>query len=192
MAGREPGRGQERRRHVRLATEDESELHGMYAVGLVRALAELHDPTTIPLLIDYAGWAGYAGDALVEFGDVAVPALIATVRAGRNDVGQVGSAISILAELLEANGAGTIALADDHRRAVVELAEELLGPKLTAGHSWGLARLALATRRADLRAQLEELATSREAWIRHGVTNPYSIELAQGIIRIQLSKSLKQ
>ena len=80
---READRMLDERRHVQLATEDESELHGMYAVGLVRALAELHDPTTIPLLIDSAGWAGYAGDALVEFGDVAVSALIATVRAQR-------------------------------------------------------------------------------------------------------------
>jgi len=184
----------ERRHPERLASVDESEVHGMYAAGLVRALGELHDPTAIPTLIDYSGSTRYARDALIEFGDVAVPALIATVRAGRDDVGQVGGAISILGRLLEANGAGATGLADDHRRALVELAEELLGPKFTAnGYDWVIARLALATGRADLRAQVEELATSREAWIRRGIdVSSFSLVDAQRSLRILLDKSPKR
>ena len=70
--------------------ETERELSSAYAAGLVRVLGESRDPAYIPLLIEYAGLVGYAAEALIHFGDLAVPEMIRVVKEGRNDLRQSG------------------------------------------------------------------------------------------------------
>jgi hypothetical protein len=178
------------RRHEQVS-DDERELNSAYAAGLVRALGESKDPTIIPTLIAYAGFVSYASDALVTFGDVAVPAMILTVQGSEDDLSQREGVTVALGDILGASGSSTIHLSDVNRQRMIVLADELLKEKFTPNNIVGITVLALATGRPDFREQLEELAKSRESWNRRGVVDSFMIQLGQSIIQAELRKSPK-
>ena len=84
-----------------------------------------------------------------------------------------------------------VPISDEHRREIFMLAQDLLGSRFTSGNIVGITLLGLATDRADLREQLERLATDEQAWTDRGVVSPFSINLGQRIIQNQLKKSPK-
>lgn len=163
-------------------SHDERDLNTAYAAGLVRALGEWRDPTTIELLIEYAGFVSFAGDALETFGEVAVPRLIETIEGSRSDLRQRNGATAVLGRLLISSGNTSYPLSNGSRERIVGLAGELMGKRFTFGNIVGTTTLALASGRADLRDELEKLATTQEAWITRGVVDTFQINFGQRIV----------
>ena len=173
-----------------VVSDAQRELNSAYTAGLVRALGESRNPALIPLLIDYAGSGRYAIDALVRFGDLAVPAMLRIGRGTRDDLGQIGGVTMALGYMLRGPVPGAIApVSDGSRRQIEDFAQELLATKLTFNNVIGVSIIALATGRSDLREELERLATDSDAWVRRGLIDPDLIKGSQDAIQAQLRKA---
>jgi hypothetical protein len=144
---------------------EDRELHSAYAAGVVQGLVDSHDPAAIPLLADFSGFTRFATEALIEFGDLALPTMVRYVKDGPDDLGQRSALTSALGDLLRSP---TIHLSTSHREQLVTLAEELLGKRFRADNAVGISAFAWSTGRADLQKEVEALATTEEAWTRRG------------------------
>lgn len=173
--------------------EDVGERYGEYYLDLVEALSETRDPADIPLLVDVSGSGKNATDCLVRFGDLAVPALLQTVRGKTlNDHLQIGGAMFALADMLRSPPTDAIApVSDASRRQISAVAQETLEQRLTFNNVIEITDLALATKRPDLRQQLERLAADATEWKRRGLVDPKEIDHCQRIIRAQLASAAK-
>jgi hypothetical protein len=186
---REATRMLEVRRRPPRDTDDDQEITGAYSAGLVRALGESRDPGNIPILIAYAGATTYATDALVRFGDLAVPAMLRTATA-KQDLDEKGGVAQALANMLGTAVKDPIApLSEAGRQQIGSFADRLLDTKLSYYDLVNVSYVAAATGRPDLREELERLAEDREAWTRRGVTDAFEITLGQRIIQAQLKKN---
>ena len=179
--------GEYKKSHV--PGDDQGDILGAYSAGLVRALAESNNPAFIPTLIQYNGMVSYATSALARFGEAAVSPLLRVASGPRGDLSQRGGAASALVQMLRDHDlAPTAALSDRSRRQIETFAEGLLthNARLESDQIGNLSDVALATGRQDLRAEVERLATNRDAWIMHGVTESFSIDFGQRILRSRL------
>jgi hypothetical protein len=176
-------------RNKNVTDEAERDINLAYGVGLARALGESRRAEDIPLLIEYAGTGKMATDALALYGNAAVPALIRAAAGPRGDLSQRNGAMFALAEISRRSAAGlTPRLSADNARRIAALAHDLLEKHLTFGDVIVITALALATGRADLRTELEVLATSVEAWTSRGFVDTESIAQSQFAIQAQLKK----
>ncbi len=154
------------RRGQKRVSEADQETYSTYTMGLLKALGESRDPATIPYLLEFASSGTLANNGLARFGSLAISALLPAARAPQDGSDGRSGAIGALAVMLEGMPGMVAPLTDADRKDISALAEELLGPRFWAGNGVAIAHLALGTGRPDLRAQLEELADSRDAWIR--------------------------
>lgn len=176
-----------------LGVDATTNLADVYVPALVRTLAESGDPRLIPLLIDYSFIVSYAKTALVKFGEATVPSLLSTVRSTEDPLSRRGGAISVLGTLLGRSNQGLAPpLSKQSRQQISALSHELLGARFTPGYTAGIAQLALATREADLRKEVEDLAANRNAWVLRGVTNDRLVEPGQRIIKYLLKNFPEQ
>jgi len=128
----------------------------------------------------------FAGDALEAFGELAVPHLFETIEGSKNDLMQRNGATAVLGWLLSSSGNTSFPLSNESRERIVGLAGELMGKRFTFGNVVGITMLALASDRADLRDELEKLATTREPWTARGVVDAFEIDFGQRIVQGQL------
>ena len=134
---------------VRPGSEDD------YLPNLIEALSQSRDPAMIPTLIKVTPSGGIARAALARFGDLAVPALIESSLSSRSGpwVTEAGGSMLTLAEMLQGP-----ALGDGSRITITATAASLL-QTLVSAHWLPIVILALSTQNADLRSEVEKLAT---------------------------------
>jgi hypothetical protein len=167
---------------IRPGSEDD------YLPNLIEALSQSPDPAMIPTLIKVTPGGGTAAAALVHFGDLAVPALIESALSSRSGpwVTEAGGSMFALAEMLHGTAVG-----DRSRTAITATARTLLQEKVIDAHWISIVNLALSTRDADLRSEVETLAADPSEWIRRGLTDPARIAQRQSSIRFQLTRHPK-
>ena len=165
---------------------EEPDLYDNYTGALVQILGESGDPAHIPVFIDHAGSGSWAANWLVKFGNVAVPAMLQAARRHRDDSNQRMGVCLALARMLKADPVMSSPLTDESRQQIGVLAAELIEKQLGYGNSFGIAVLALATGRPDLRQQLERLAVDESLWRARGLRDRALVTQAQGGIAIQL------
>ncbi len=167
--------------------EAQQDLNSAYAAGLVRALGESRSKKFLPVVVEFAGFGKMARDALVNFGDEAIPALIEAATGPENDLHQKSGATLALADLCHVSKAGAAnTISDDSRERCRRAAVGLLHSRLDYGQLLSACILALAVGRTDLRPEVELLATSSQAWSDRGLTNAEVIRANQNMLRIQL------
>lgn len=166
------------------------ELNAAYTTGLVRLLGESGDRRLIPLLVEYSFMTSYATRALVDFGELAVPELLRVVDETEDPLSRRGGAIGVLAEIARRSRVGlSVELSEVSQERIAALAEGLVGSRFAPGYVGSIARLVIATGRADLRKELEVLAGDRSAWMRRGITEESLILLGQRIINYELTRA---
>jgi hypothetical protein len=135
-----------------------------------RAVAALHDPATIPALVDYAlGTGGSPIDTLAAFGQQAAPAVVAAVMSPDPPHDTVDSGLITLRFMVEGIAsrplsAGTIA--QIQRAAEQHLAS---GKELQITTLWWAIDLAIALNDAKLRGIVQSIASDRNAVLDRGV-----------------------
>jgi hypothetical protein len=132
-------------------------------------VARLKDPRAIPVLTETP--QGSAWRALAAFGDIAVPAMLATwaSRASRPELSLVG-VLSTLLRAMEATVAEGRIGAESRRQLLAVAREALTRPddSLVLGAAVGLAA---ASREPDLVADVERLAADVAEVMRRGIDN---------------------
>lgn len=183
-----------------LAAGKESPTHGRlggagahYVPDLIGVVAEWKDIRVLPALIAAPADGMIVTEPIVKFGDAAVPSLLDAVRRGRRS--NVGGALLALQYLLEGMHIAPYnitpaELSSRNRNDIVRLARDLLRPK---GAYWPhlpiVAGLALATGDADLRRQVELLASEPGIVSQvTGLVDAQSIDLVQHGIAARLKQ----
>jgi hypothetical protein len=164
----------------------EREEYTAYLEDLDDAIGESRDPAMIPVLLKFVGIGGPAIAGLDRFGNLAVPGLVQILNDGSADTLDKQGARFALAGMLDARGNTT--LSDQNRRLIFDVAEQELHQRLTFGNVIDVAVLALATRRPDLRSELEGLTMDTEPWIRRGLVDRDQIKACQRIIQVYLQE----
>ena len=164
---------------------DQSDVESAYAAGIVRALTQKNDIRLISIFVDYSGIVSYATQALIAFGDSAVPAILTAEQAATNDLNQKGGVTNALAELVKNDHALSERSLDSIENWVESL--KVRNSKLEMDEVVNLASIALLCRRPDLRAEVERLVGERDAWTSHGVTDSFEISFGQRILRAKLT-----
>lgn len=174
--------GMELHCEVRPGSEDD------YLPNLIEALSQSRDPLMIPTLVKVTPSGGRPAAALVHFGDLAVPALIESALSSRSGpwVTEAGGGMFALAEILHGP-----ALSDRSRTEITATARTLLREKVIGTHWIPIVILALSTQDADLRSEVEKLATDSAEWVRRGLTDSAQIARRQSGIRFQLTRQPK-
>lgn len=161
-----------------------------YYADLVQAVSGSRDPAVIPFLVQASGTGTDPTDALARFGDLAIPALLATVRGTTNDLRQRAGAMFALATMCQPQIPNAVApVSAGSRRQIVELASELWHSKFDRGSLIPTSVFAVATRDSNLATHLERLASQSEAWADLGVTDPAVIEQGQRYLRYELDRN---
>lgn len=167
--------------------EAQQELNSAYAAGLVQALGESRSKKFLPVIIEFAGFGKMGRDAVVNFGEVAIPALLEAANGSENDLHQKSGAMLALAELCRDTKVDAArALSNDNRGRCQEGARALFKSRLGYGDLIAASILALATELPDLKLEVERLATSLEAWNDRGLTDSEAIRLDQNVLQMQL------
>jgi hypothetical protein len=137
-----------------------------------RTVAELHDPGTIPALVNYGlGTGGPPIDTLAAFGEQAAPAVLAAVMSPDTPHDTVDSGLITLRFMVEgrasrALSAGTIA---QIRRAAEQHLATGKGLQITT--LWWAIDLAIALNDAKLRGIVQSIASDQNAVLDRGVVD---------------------
>lgn len=161
-----------------------------YLPDLITALAQTRDPAMISSLIRVAPSGAIATNGLVRFGESAVPALTQAATSSRSGPWgeeSTGAMFALAKMLQQADSGGGVTLTPTIRLRITETARTLLETGLTSTNQIAIVALALATRDAALRSQVQDLATNTFEWPRRGVTDPAEIARIQNSIRFQLT-----
>src|SRR5258706_8676910 len=161
-----------------------------YLPELITAIGQSRDPSMIPTLIKVVPSGAIAADALMRFGDLAVAPLIESAMSSRSGpwVEESGGATLALSRMLEQPAAATEAISGANRSRITQTARTLFDSRLTATNQIAIVALALATKDAALRSEVEALATNAFEWQRRGVVDQTEIARAQRSIRYQLTR----
>lgn len=165
-----------------------------YLPNLITTLGQSRDPSIIPTLIRVAPSGALASGALVRFGELGVPALIESAMSSRSGPwgDESSGAMLTLARMLEQSSADSSrALRNAAKIRITDTARTVLHSKLTWVNQIAIVGLALATGDADLRSEVEVLATDPSEWRRRGVTDQARVAQLQNSIRFQLARHPK-
>ena len=161
-----------------------------YLPELITAIGQSRDPSMIPTLIKVVPSGAIAATALMRFGDLAVPALIESAMSSRSGpwVQESGGATLTLARMLEQSAAATDAISNANRSRITQTARTLFDSRITSTNQIAIVALALATKDAALRSEVEALATDASEWQRRGVVDQTEIARVQNSVRYQLAR----
>jgi hypothetical protein len=177
-----PSPAQRRKLHCEVGISHNSE-DSDYLLDLISAVSQSDDPATIPTLIRVA--PGHAGArlALVNFGDVAVPALIESALSSRSGpwVSEDSGSMSALGEMVVGDHISAAS-----RARIIDTARSLLRDKFTWVNEITVVYLALATGDPVLRDEITKMANDSSELIRRGIP-PEHIEQVQRGIRYELA-----
>jgi len=142
-----------------------------------RVVAELRDPRAIPALVGALGTGSPPIRALVDFGEEAVPALLAAVRSAEATHYVVDDALLALRFMVE--GAGPHPLSAGTLNEIRLAARQRLTGKPYFTTLWRAIDLAVALHDAELRRIVEAIASDRKEVVARGIEDPETIEETQ-------------
>jgi hypothetical protein len=139
--------------------------------GLAQLVAGFRDPRAIPALVGALSDSPPAGDALAEFGERAVPAVLGVVLENTIDA-SVAAALTCLRFMVE--GVGGQPLTDVTRDRIREITKEKLTTRQKSFITvWRAVDLAVALEDPELRGIVQSLASDRSALRALGVRDTY-------------------
>jgi hypothetical protein len=152
--------------------EDEFDHH----LAIIELVAALNDPIAIPALAR-TGTGMTAIRALVNFGELPIPALLETAQSSKSHPFQVSDSLIALRLIIEAVQANR--LLEDTLAAVSHLARQKLTERTSDIVLWRAIDLAVILDNAELRAIVESLAADPNEVLARGITEPDLIERTQ-------------
>ncbi len=150
-----------------------------------RVVAELRDPQAIPALAGALGTGSPPTRALVDFGEKAVPALLAAVRSPETTHYVVDDALLALRFMVE--GAGPRPLSVGSVKEIRDVAKQRLTGKQYFTTLWEAIDLALTLKDPELRGIVESLASDRKAVVARGIDDPDLIQETQRLAAERLA-----
>lgn len=144
---------------------------------LSAVVAELRDPAAIPALVGVLGTGSTVTNALVAFGEEAIPAILAAVRSQETTHHVVDGALIALRFMVE--GAGPHPLSAATLNEIRSAAKQRLTGKQVFTTVWRAIDLAVALKDPDLRRIVKSLATDRKEVIARGIEDSETIEETQ-------------
>jgi hypothetical protein len=140
-------------------------------------VAELQDPAAIPALVGVLGTGSPVTNALVAFGEEAVPAILAAVRSPETTHYVVDGALIALRFMVE--GAGPHPRSASTLNEIRSAAKQRLIGKQYFTTVWSAIDLAVALKDPDLRRIVDSLASDRNAVVARGIEGAETIEETQ-------------
>src|SRR5882724_4619008 len=154
-----------------------------YKPELIQILARQRHPAGIDALADVVETGTMAQDALLEFGDQAVPALVRVAGMEdpyKNYYHHMAFALDVLEQMFDPNIRPT--LSSTSRQAIQKLAREHMA---NSGDRWMLlanaARLGIATGDRDLRKQATDLIGNNPEFVRRGIDAQHQLMTTQRV-----------
>jgi len=159
-----PPRAEARKLHCEIGIGSHEEDN--YLLDLISAVSQSTDPAAIPTLIRVARGHAGAFSALVNFGDVAVPALIESALSSRSGpwVTENSGSMGVLAEMLAGEHITAVS-----RERITDTARTLLHNKFTWVTKIPVAQLALATGDPVLRDEITRMVNDSSELMRRGI-----------------------
>jgi hypothetical protein len=161
---------------------------------VIALVSESPRPLVLPALLGAIGTGGMVKDALVRFGDEAVPGVISVARAkvglvttgspGDTPPPEVADAINVLRELL---GKTTKPVSAQSRVAILAVARDRLTGPQDVVVAMAACRLAVATRDQTLRARVSALAENRNEVASLGIVDPRFADNLQRVAKDALA-----
>jgi hypothetical protein len=139
-----------------------------FIARLAEVVAELRDPEAIPALVDALGVGSTAIKALAAFGERAVPAVVAAVKAERR-YDTVDGGLITLRFIVEG---GSTRLSNESLNAIRLAAVERLSGEQHFTTLWRAIDLAVLLNDTDLRQRVEALSSDRNQIIAMAIRDP--------------------
>lgn len=162
-----------------------------YQIAVLRAVRSLRDPRAIPLLVEAAGTGGGVWRGLAEFGDLAVPAVLATwygrTTRDRPTLQVLGLPFGLLHTLKAMVEGGRLSASS--REAVLTVAHGAIEQPDDASVLEAAVDLALALQDPELVSQVEAIAQDLGEVYRRGVQDPERAERIQRLAVEALGKA---
>jgi hypothetical protein len=156
-----------------------------FILRVSRVVADLQDPRAIPALAGALGTGSTVTEALVAFGEQAVPAVLAVVTSRNSMHYTVDEGLVMLRFLVE--GAGPLPLSAETLERVRRAAEQRLTGKQYFTTLWDAIDLATALKDPGLRRVVESLASDSSAILARGIEDPELIQETQRLAADRLA-----